>query len=140
VKRGWLRRKTPLRSGSQLRRTPLKPRPKPNRLDGDERAHVLIRDGDCIMRILVREGYLQPHEVDDCRGPFEQPIRPYPNPLTDLEYNHVKPAAQMGGARPSDRRWACAACHRHNAVTHAVSKHVGLIRIRLARLEEQGRL
>lgn len=111
---------------------------KPNPVDPTERNHVLNRDRECIIAKLVGLGRIPAADVRPCHDVWGQPIRAWS--FETLEYNHVKPAAGMGGARPMGRRWAVAACHGCNGDTVQVSKFVAAIRDYLAELEATGRL
>ena len=142
MKRTPLKRRSPLR-GRSLR---ARPRAPADRTDPDERAHVLRRDGDCIGRILARNGWTAPHY---CRGPFGQP-EPYPVPFEHLTLEHVKPFPRTGTRAMSPksaefkrgdrlRRWSVAACADAN-VNGWTSKHRAEVLVYLERLEALGHL
>lgn len=137
-----LRRKTPLKPGGPLKRTPMKrtaikPHAHPDPLSGTERSHVINRDRACIAFILYREGKVA---FDTCRDTWGNYMSP--DNLLLLTYEHTKPNAAMGMRAPSadgvGRRWGVACCPRHQ--DGWTSKHRALIREHLARLEAEGRL
>jgi hypothetical protein len=125
-----------------MKRTPIRRHPAPDRLSPEERSHVLNRERECIIPILVRLGKISPPDKDAvCRDQWGDPIRVFT--LDNLTYEHVKPSAGMGIRAPSGdwlgRRWGVAACAHHNN-NGATSKYRAAIRDYLADREERGML
>ncbi len=121
-------------------------RPAVEKVDPDERAHILRREGDCIGRVLANWGWVPMHT---CRGKFGDP-EPYPVPYEHLTLEHVKPAARMGtramSAKSAEfkrgdrlRRWAVAACDWAN-VNGWTSEYRTYVLLYLERLEREDRL
>jgi hypothetical protein len=121
-----------------MKRTPIRRKTAPDRLDAAERLHVLNRDRECIIAILTREGDISPTGTEAvCRNQWGEPILTFT--LDNLTYEHVKPAPAMSLRAPSNRRWGVAACHHHNT-NGATSKYRAAIREHLTMLELRGLL
>lgn len=109
-----------------MKRSAIRRKTAPDRLDAAERLHVLNRDRECIIAKLVRDGDIRPAPGEmPCRNQWGDPITVFT--LDNLTYEHVKPEAAMSLRAPSERRWGVAACHHHN-VNGATSKYRGAIR------------
>jgi hypothetical protein len=121
-----------------MKRSSIKAKVAPDRLDAEERLHVLNRERECIIAILTRTGKIGPTNAEaTCRTQWGDAI--YAFGLDNLTYEHVKPQAAMSLRAPSNRRWGVAACHHHN-VNGATSKYRPQIREYLAEREERGTL
>jgi len=143
VRRTPLTRKTPLRrSGTALRRVALKARPRPreDRTDPRERAHVIVRDG-CVAYLMD-----QTHQCATAWGEPHGP-REYAKLTADHVHTHAGGTkgvrAPCGACTPGlpQRGYMTGMCGRLNGGGDAPSKDLRAFqRDRLQRLAAEGRL